>query len=224
MIRRLCLALLLVAGQSAQANDYADLFHEAAEAIEWDIEDNWAFTETRLGDDKVWVSRFDPRRPKKTRWVLLSVNGREPTADELREFRDEKANYRIAENSDQADIVAVDSLQLLDENASSWDFRFVPDEDHAEFVDNVDGTARIRKDGPWIEFIDLRNTADISPGFGSKFRTFVVRLEFGPAVPDGPIVPKRIEVQVSGRVMFLVGFSETELISYSDFELAGDRN
>ncbi len=220
-MNRLTAALLLACAASAvHAEDYTALFEEAASAVVWNLEDQWAFTESRLSDDTLWVSRFDPRRGDGEQWTLLSVDGRAPTERELREFADDKEDHETSASSNRLDLVGVDTLELVAEDDASWLLRFVPDEDEIEFVDNVDASVRIVKDGPYLQSVDLRNNADIKPGYGMKIGTFVVGLEFGPAVADGPIVPTSMRIRVSGRMLLFIGFEETEVIEYSDFEKA----
>lgn len=221
MKRMFFIALLLLSGAPALTDDYAALFDEAAAAIEWDIEKDWAFTETRRSDDKLWVSRFDPRKAGSARWTLISVDGRAPDDSELGEFEDDKEDYEASGNSNRIKIVSTDTLELIEETDQYWRFSFVPDEDEVEFVESVDSTVTIVKDGPFIETINLRNHSDIKPGFGTKIGTFHFRMEFAAAVVNGPIVPKHMKIRVSGRALLFIGFDETELIEYSDFEYVG---
>ena len=218
MARALVAILLLGIGAPAAADDYAALFEEAAAAVEWNLEQDWAFTETRIRDDLLWVSRFDPRKPEGERWTLVSVDGRTPRDEELRDFSRDKDDHETADNSGRMNIVQPETLELVEETDTHLHLRFEPDEDQVEFIDNVDATAVLRKDGPVIETIDLRNHSDIRPGFGTKIGTFNFRMEFGPAIVNGPIVPKRLQIRVSGRAFLFLGFDETELIEYSDFE------
>lgn len=222
MNRLLLLALPAFIATPALAEDYAALFEEAASAIEWDIEAGWAFTETRTRDDLLWVARFDPRMDEGDRWSLVSVDGRAPRDEEVREFEHDKEDHDAAANSGRINIVDVETLELVDESDTHLRLRFIPDEDEVEFVENVDSIVTIRKDGPVIETIDLRNHSDIRPGFGTKIGTFHFRMEFAPAVVNGPIVPKHLQIRVSGRALLFIGFDETELIEYSDYEYAGE--
>lgn len=220
MTRRLAVLLLACVASAAHAGDYEALFEEAAAAIVWNLEDQWAFTESQLSDDTLWVSRFDPRRAEGERWTLLSVDGRAPTDRELREFADDKEDYETSGTSQRLDLVGVETLELIAEDDESWLLSFVPEEDEIEFIDNVDASVHIMKEGPYLRVVDLRNSADIKPGYGVKIGTFLVRMEFGPAVADGPIVPKRMRVKVGGRMLLFIGFEETEVIEFSDFEPA----
>jgi hypothetical protein len=217
MSRLLALLLLAVAG-SAHAQDYAALFEEAAGRIDWDLEASWAFTESRLSDDTLWVARFDPRRAAGERWELLSVDGRTPTDSERREFAADKNDSDTSDSDQRLDIVGIETLELVAEDDESWLLRFVPDENEVEFIENIDATVRIVKDGRYLQSVDMRNNADIKPGWGTKIGTFLVRFKFGPAVVDGPIVPQHMKIQVGGSVLLFIGISETEVIEYRDFE------
>lgn len=217
-MNRLLALLLMAAAGAAQAQDYAALFEEAAARIDWDLEAGWAFTETRLSDDTLWVARFDPRRATGKKWELLSVDGRSPTEDERREFADDKKDSDTSDNDQRLDIVGIETLELIAEDDESWLLRFVPDEDEVEFIENVDATVRIMKDGRYLQSVDMRNNADIRPGWGTKIGTFLMHFEFGPAVVDGPIVPRHMKIQVGGSVLLFIGISETEVIEYRDFE------
>ena len=222
MNRLTLMVLWLSLAGPALADDYRALFDEAAESIEWNIEESWAFTETHINDDEARVARFDPRKPEDERWSLVSIDGREPTTAEIREFRSDKNESDTSDTSNRLDIVGADTLELIEETDTRWHFRFIPNEDEIDFMDNVDATVTIRKDGPWVEVVDLRNHYDIQPGFGTKIATFLVSLEFGPAVLNGPIVPKTMKVKVSGRALLFIGFSETEHIEYGDFVYVGE--
>ncbi len=220
MTRFLAVLILACLAGAAHAEDYKTLFEEATAAIVWDLEDQWAFTESRLSDETVWVSRFDPRRAEGERWTLLSVDGRTPTSRELREFASDKEDYETSASGQRLDLVDADTLELVTEDDESWLLRFVPDEDEVEFIDNVDASVRIMKNGPYLQSVDLRNSADIKPGYGVKIGTFLVGLEFGPAVVDGPIVPRSMKIRVGGNMLLFFGFEETEVIEFSDFEKA----
>jgi hypothetical protein len=218
------LVLGLMSLPVAAADDYVELFEESVEAINWDFDEDWAFTETRLVDDAPWVARFDPRKPDGERWTLVSVDGRAPNKEELREFVHDKDEHDSSDSEQRINIVGTETLQLVEETDDHWLFDFVPQEDEIEFVRNVDAVLRIVKDGHFLESIDIRNHSDLKPGFGTKITTFVVQMQFGPAVDGGPIVPHAMKVRVEGRALLFVGFDETELITYRDFEYAGPDN
>lgn len=222
---RLLLSLLLVSGFTpVYAEDYKKLFEDAVATVDWELEKNWAFTESTLSEDKRWVGRHDPRKVEDERWTLLSVDGRRPSEDELREFVHKKNEHETSDSSQRVDIVDVETVELLEETDKYWLLNFIPDEDEVEFIDNVDATVRINKNGGYLEAIDMRNNDDIKPGFGTKIGTFIIHFQFGPAIEGGPIVPRNMAIQVKGRALLFIGFDETEIIEYSNFEFAGNGN
>jgi hypothetical protein len=224
MPRRLfpVIAFVCIAGLPVHADDYASLFEEAINNIDWEFDDEWAYTESSLEDGELWVGRYDPRREADKRWTLISIDGGLPTAKEAKKYSQDKDERGNSSDSRTTRIVGADTLELLEETDDYWLFTFVPDDDEEVFTENVDARIKIIKAGPYVESIDIRNHSDIKPGFGTKIRKFVMQLEFGPAAEGGPIVPHSVKVHVTGRALLFIGFNETELTSYSDFEYARD--
>jgi hypothetical protein len=111
---------------------------------------------------------------------------------------------------------------LIEETDEYWLFSFVPNDDEETFINSVDTSLKIIKDGRYISYIEMHNHSDIKPGFGTKLTSFLTKFAFAPAVDGGPIVPKSVKVQVVGRALLFIAIDETETIEYSDFEYVGD--
>lgn len=220
-------ALILVTalffiGTTQAEDDYSALLDEAINAIDWEFEDEWAFTETSLSEEQLFVRRYDPRLDDDKRWSLISIDGHEPTAKEAKKYARDKDDRGDLSDSGTIKIVDPDSLDLLEETDEYWLFSFVPDDDEELFNENVDARIKIIKAGHYLEFVDIRNHSEIKAGFGTRISEFVMRFEYGPAAKDGPIVPQAIKMHVTGRALLFIGFDETGLTSYGDFEYAGD--
>lgn len=96
MIPRLLLLLVLSAGPAA-AGDPRELLRTAVEKWAEEI-DRWSFVQhvrEYRGDTvrETRRERFDPSQPDASRWALLEINGRPPTAEELEAF-DQRKNAR----------------------------------------------------------------------------------------------------------------------------------
>lgn len=210
---------------AAAAEDYKALLDEAMANVEWNVEESWAFTETSLSEGELYVGRFDPRLEEDARWSLLSVDGKEPTDDQRRKYAHDRNEHSEDNSNDDNRVTAMldpDTLELVEETDEHWVFTFVPAEDEEAFLDSVDAKVRIIKDGRYIESLEMRNFQDIRPGFGTKITQLQMRFSFGPAIENGPIVPLSSNVQIIGRALLFIGFNETEVKKYSDFEYAGD--
>lgn len=229
-MRYLILVGLLPFAPAVSADDYSSVVAEAFANIDSGYRDHWAYSETATEEGVTVVGRYDPRRPVGSRWALVSVDGRQPTPEELEDYLEDKdddqGNERDDDDNDARDFVNVDSLQLLEETNQYWLFDFTPnlddeDDDTREFMDQVTGTLKVVKDGLYVESLELRNERPIKPAFSVKISRFFTRLTFGPAAAGGPIVPKTMDVQVKGRAAVLIRFDEAESIHYSDYEYAG---
>jgi len=204
---------------------YQALLDEAIGNIEWEFEKEWAFTETSLSEGQLFVGRFDPRLEDDEQWTLLSVDGKEPTDKQRRKYLHNKDEHRGDADDDDNRVTAIvepDSLELVEETDEHWLFTFVPAEDQEAFMTSVDAKIRIVKDGRYVDSLEMRNFQDIKPGFGTKITKFQMRLTFGPALDAGPIVPKSMDVHVTGRALLFISFDDTEVTKYSDFEYAGN--
>jgi hypothetical protein len=129
------------------------------------------------------------------------------------------------------------SLELVEETADYWLLRFVPTGDDDEegsgddaseaamgrkVMEQMDGTVKIIKDGRYLEYLDIRNTAPIRPKVGVKMKNFLMRMTFAPAVDGGPIVMKSMDVAIKLSAFLVVRVDETESLQLSDFEFAGN--
>ena len=225
-----CIAgLTLLLAAPVVADEHVTLVEQAISNLSHDYHAEWAFTESSMEDGVTFVGRYDPRLRRDERWTLLSVDGREPTRDETEDYRDDKEDeFRHHDDGDnEIDIVDLNTLSLIEETDDYLLFRFVPfpdddeDEEAREFMQHVDGTIKIVRNGLYPEYIDLRNDKPIRPAFSVKISRFLTRLTFGPAAGDGPIVPLTIEVEVKGRALLVVKIDESEIVRYSDYEYVG---
>lgn len=223
----------LAYGQSVVAPDeqYRRLLLDAVAALEAADWKHWAYTETDIGSDGVFVGRFDPSLPEGQRWSLLSVNNRNPTPDETEEYLDDKSgdNGWGGDDDGESDtivgMVEPDGLELIEETGDHYLFRFVPDEEDLEegFAEYLDATLRISKaGGPWLEYIDIHSNGMFSPQFGVRVRDFTMRMTFERAMDSGPVVPRSVEVRISIRAFLVINVDEYIVTSYTDYERVGE--
>ena len=219
-VRLLLSCALLAASSLAAQDDYNAIFDKAVDAVEFEFDKTWAYTESQVNSEGTWVGRFDPRRPSGERWQLLSVDGRDPTEKQLEEYQKDKMHDHSDDDDNSINaMVEPDSVRLIDDAADYWLFGFIPDDE--EIMESVDATIRIDKDSGQLEYIDLRNHETIRPAIGVKISKLITRLSFGPAVEGGPIVPLEIQVEVKGRAYLVVSFDEQEILTNSDFVYVG---
>ena len=220
------LALSLNAAHTSDI-DYTDVVDSAFAAVEWNVDRDWAFTETSFEDESLRIGRFDPRRPEGERWQLLSFDNRPPSIEEIEAYLEDK-QYDQGDHQRDEDGVGsfVDraTLALEKETHDYWLFSFVPipDDDDEDFMRKLQGTLKISKQGGRLEYLDIRNHRPIRPMLGTKLKKLIMRFDFDEAVSEGPTVLVGVNVEVEGSALLLMSFSETETFTFSDFEYVGD--
>ena len=219
----------LAASVALGATDHSAILQEAAQAMDDDYMQAWAYTETSIESEEHTVGRYDPRLPVGERWQLLSLNDKQPTTQEMADYAAGKAGDNGSSSADKGDhdvdnIAESDSLRLIEETDDYWLYSFTPveDDDEEEFMKHVDATMKIIKDGPYIEYIDMHSNKPFKPQFGVKVKEFVTRLQFGRASDDGPVVPLSVDVRIKARAFLAIGIDETISVSFSDYEYVGD--
>jgi hypothetical protein len=222
------LILCLLFAAPVGADDHVTFVKDAFESLSTDFHEEWAFTHVETEDDVELIGRYDPSLVESERWQLISVNGREPTADESADYSREMADEFNDDDEESDDgFIDYESLVLIGDTPDFRVYRFSPnfgdegDDVGAKFLRHVEGTLTIVRDGNYVQSIELRNERTIRPFFSVKIKQFLTHLQFGPADGDGPIVPLSVEVEVKGRAALLVKIDERESVRFTDYEWTG---
>jgi len=228
MKRGLLFALLLLIPGSLIAAD-SELVEQALQNMESERSLEWAFTETTLTEDKTIVKRFDPQRPSGERWKLLTVNGREPTADEMKRIErrnrrdEEQQSERADDDSEESAVSAMiepGSLSLIEENDSHAIYKFTPgaeSEREKKMLAHVDGHLEVDKAGPTVSSIKLESREPFSPAFGVKINEFMTHMTFAPLEEGGPALLQTVATRVEGRAFMVKKLDEDVKVAYSDW-------
>jgi hypothetical protein len=224
LVKRL-IASLLVVTSLALAESHEELIDRAFQAVEDDLSARWSYTRTEEDQDGVYVGRYDPRQPESERWTLITVDGREPSAEETEDYLAERNREPAGDNDDDEkelnSMVEKGSAVLLEETDSFWLFGFKPrgdTEDDRAFMESVDGTLKIVKDGHYVAEIALQNSSPIKPAKGVKIKAFFTRLAFAPIEDGGPALPRSVQASIQGKAFFVMNIDESETVTFSEFE------
>lgn len=113
-----------------------ELFAEAYGKLGAESE-RWAYTETvrEPEDERVWVRRVDPSQTGDMRCVLLSIDGRAPTADETQEWRDGGGEVvkPLGELLALESVVDFKDVRVVEETAEAVGFELPLTGDNADF-------------------------------------------------------------------------------------------
>jgi len=190
----------------------------------------WAFTRTREDDDGSRVERFDPATEPK--WQLVSVDGREPTEDELRDYAEE-IDQRLAReegrpgDNDFDALAAEDGWERLEEDDRRVTWRFQPAAgatDREGMAKHLRGEMTILKSVPYVESFRLYSDKPFRARVIAKIERFDTRIEMI-RLDRRAYMPTRVTTQVRGSAAFgLKNIERDILLTYSDFRYAGARD
>ena len=110
-----------------------------------------------LDDTTLEQIEFDPRRPIGERWKLLTVNGEEPTEDDLHEF-DHTHNTKDKEVNAEVDDSSL-RIESEDQNYLVVGFRYKKESlpRKVKFLHQCEGLAYIKKDTKKLERAEFIN-------------------------------------------------------------------
>ncbi|MHB0969020.1 MAG: hypothetical protein ACYC7A_14565 [Thermoanaerobaculia bacterium] len=216
----------LLAGTLAVAADNPPLVVEALEAMARS-DATWSYVKTTTGNTRARAEHFDPSLPEESRWTLLEIAGRTPTADERAEYAEEREAERMFANADHVSdgkvadgLIRDGSLVLLRENDEQVVYSFRPfvGSAVAEFAEAMKGTLTIAKRYPHAFTIEMRNEKPVAPFTGFHINRIFTRLVFRPVTPDGPVLPYELEATLRARAMTVKRLDENSVIRFTQYK------
>jgi hypothetical protein len=100
-------------------------------------QDQWAYTETSrgIGDKRVLVTRVDPSKAEAERCVLLSIDGKRPTPEQVQQWRDDGDDVpkALGDLPPLASLVDLKGLRIAQEETAAVVFELPIRGGNAEF-------------------------------------------------------------------------------------------
>ncbi len=229
----LCLAASPVQAQSADAADALRHVPELPrDAIlrytRTDLEE-WRYLRTWVSEDGVVVDRHDPTRPGEAHWQLVSIDGREPTDRERRDYDRDRADHSDEEerapSSALARMLEPGSVQPLEAGGAEQRYRYAlrsPDGKRERVFRALSGELWVTQetDAPYVREVRLWNHDSFRPMLGVRIDEADVRFEF--VVLDGWVLPRTVEARWSGRFLALKAFEKSMSVELTEFERVAD--
>ena len=225
---------LLCVARARSADENAGALPERIVALAKTVTaDDYAFTRTarveEIQADKtethVTLEKFDPRKPVEQRWTLLEVDGRAPTADELKAHRKEAPKRRVAHYGRVANYFGSPSTTSTGQ-AGRIVFRFTQLPKESLVVTNadlsssavaeatVDTTAAV----PFVERVQFTLTKPTRLMVVAKVEQLEATTRYR-MLPDGKPVPVEQVSEMSGSMLGKSGQIKT-VLTYTDYTRA----
>ncbi|MFU8816213.1 MAG: hypothetical protein ACNA7W_12760 [Pseudomonadales bacterium] len=229
-------SLLALAGllfqQAAAADAAAAAESEAAAVLEAALEgappsaeQRCAYTRIRIGPDSSKAERFDPSDPENP-WTLLSLDGREPTAADLRRFSSKDLDDRIHPLAfDPRDMIREGSWELVSENGveAVYEFQLQPYEALDErLAEKVIGTLVIDRTEGRLVRIRIENTEPTFVAPLVRITDYAHELRFERDEAVGTDVLVQTITHMRGRAVGVRRLRQDRVIRYEDYVCSDD--
>lgn len=241
-IKRRFFFLALVASLSPAPSFAADTDNSSADALKERIiahartvtAEDYAYTRTvrveSLESDKkeesVLIDRWDPTKPLEQRWTLISIDGKPPTADQLKDFRKAVPKRRLPYYGRVAGYFAKPTTNSVDAKGRTlFHFASLPKEtvmvSDSDISANATGEVAVNTSGatPFIEEVRFRSTQPTRVKLIAKIERFEAMTRYH-LMPDGKPVPIESTSEMSGSMLGKQGHIRTR-IAYSDHRAVG---
>jgi hypothetical protein len=181
----------------------------------------WAFTQTTASTKQSMVERFDPMKPEISRWTLLQKDGRAPTQEELKEYREKQSRRTRGDTApDVTKQLDLESAERISEDAERAVFRFrlKPGGDDDKTAAHMRSTFHFHKPTGTIEKVELGSIEPFAPMLTVKINEARTVMYYTLPQADRPSLLDRITVTVRGRAMWFKSLDEDLTVSYSDYQ------
>lgn len=184
--------------------------------------DRWAYTETArsLEDKRVTVARFDPSRAGAARGVLVSINGKPPTAEEMQGWREagEDVPKPLGDFPSLAGLVDLQDLRVFKDETAAVVFELPMRSDRAEFpAEKFQALFRVNKTYRSFEDIAVQMRDSFRVAGVVKITGAGLRARFQTLDPARPPQPVSLKGGGAARIL-LVKISRDFETTRADFE------
>lgn len=208
--------------------------------------DDLCFETMEVSGDRIRVMLFDPSRPEEDRQSLLSVNGKAPSEEDFKNFREEmKAAREVREKEEtKADgknagkeedqkgvvinklvkMVKPGSLRLINDKNGLKEYSFVPLMEVTGDLENpqkyFQGRLTFNTNAPvaYVQNIEIENKTSFKPAFGVKINKFKMAMQFD-LVLENRVVLMGLNSEVRAKAFLVKKIEETIRIEYRKFRL-----
>lgn len=212
---------------SASITEQIKLIEQAVLKFEQTPRKNWAYQVTRYeneeGDITSSIEQFTPALAVENQWLLIQINGQQPTVKQTQDFVDKKVRLANKKGNKSlslalSELVNLESLEFSNENSSYIEMNF--DVSIAKLGDDakgkLKGKLRYHKQLAFIEQISIVNNAEFSPLFSANITDF--KMSFNFTNINDNILLKQQAMDMKGSFAFFTEINETSTDTFSDYK------
>jgi hypothetical protein len=206
-------AMLVTVGAVAKESLLLERARAALDSInslDYQADDGFSFTKAITSKEGNRVIQYNPS--KANSWLLLSLEGDNPSAEQQRDYQLEVLKFQQSQRQDIAaskgnpllKLLDRDSLQLMSTGEIQSEYRFkVNDEKYRPFID---GLVVVQNDCQCVTSVLVSNAEKFSPQFMVSINDYRESYTFTPLDRGGSVI-SRIDKSIRGSA-FLTDLSQ----------------
>ena len=215
------LALALPHAQSAAPDDTRTQLLAALKSFRTDGPRGWSFIQISESGRARRVERFDAAQPAFSRWTLLEIDGRPPTDDEARDYREKLSRRSPTGNAphltNQFDLSTLELVAATDDR-TTWRCRLKPTESGDATAEHLVATLVFHTPTHTIESLEIASTAPFSPTLGVKIEEMKTTLTYSLPSADRPSFLLHTATRLRGRAFFLKSLDADLAVTFTAHE------
>ncbi len=166
-----------------------------------------------------FIEKYDPGKKVGDQWELISVNGKTPTKDRLKEYYKVKDNVNN-EHSVNLNTDNMNSFVLFNETAEFLTYSFKLNESKKnKMAKHLKCKLDINKNNKCISKIKMYIEKPFSPMLSVKINNFKMEMIFQQMTDTGANLIKNIKTIVKGKAFLIKEIDENTIIEYHDYQL-----
>lgn len=190
---------------------------------ETDLE-QWHYVRTRISEDGVIIDRHDPTLPGAEHWQLVSIDGREPTERERRDYNKDRADHSDREERARGEelvrVLRPGSINYLGDEGDAQRFSYAlrsPDGKRERVFAALEGELVIDPDpeAPWVREVRVWNNETLRPYLGVRIDE--ARLSFTFERQGEWVLPRSVEARWAGQFLLLSDIGSEITYTLEDF-------
>lgn len=196
---------------------------DALAAFRQDPPPGWSYTQTIASGGKSTVERCDAARPEFARWTLVRKDGRAPSEEEARIYRETRTQRsragtapRLAEQLDTATA----RLVSQDARRATYECRLRPADTGDRTAAHLLATIDIHRPTGSIERVVLASDGPFRPAIGVEITSLRTTLDYDPPADGRPALPRGVETRLRGAAFWFKSLDADMTITFTDYTRA----
>ncbi|WP_150000840.1 hypothetical protein [Iodidimonas gelatinilytica] len=184
-------------------------------------------------EDEVFdrTERYDPRLDQEKKWELVAIEGREPTPEDVEEYKTGTFKVNGSSNNFElyhdviGDLDWEDAFLIKETEDQVFyrlegDFTEILEEDDVDFSENLEAHLIVDKtDGvPFVSEFRVFAPNPFSKAMVAKIKKFEMQFRFARNSQSGDILPQEVDVNISIQALFFISVDAVTHIGFSDYD------